>query len=83
MNTQVKDNKGLLPKSKYIFHFSLMLDGRDILHHGAFESDGLDVVRDSKPPLTEKLESWHAKPADIVCIEIYNNNRDVVFDWTK
>ncbi len=66
-----------------IYHFSVKFDGSEMLFHGEYITMSKDFVIIAKSELTKKLKVWKKQAKDVVSFEVYDNDRNVLFSWSK
>jgi outer membrane lipoprotein-sorting protein len=54
-----------------------------IPHHGEVITANPDFVLACKAELTKKLKFWQKEAVNITSFEIYDNDRNVLFNWGK
>ena len=68
------------------YHFSATFDGCDIAHHGEFETafvNSEDIKEKAKTVMRKRLIDWGFAPDDLICFEVYNDERNIIFEWKK
>jgi len=68
------------------YHYSVMFQNSEIFHHGEFETvftDKDQIVGKARNHLANKLDDFGYTGDDILAIEIYNNEREIIFKWKK
>ena len=68
------------------YHYSVKFKGFALNYHGEFETvftDREQIVSKARKHLSGKLPYFGYKGDDILSIEIYNNEREIIFKWKK
>lgn len=71
------------PKLMKLYHFSVTFEGLKLPHHGQTVTANSDFVLMCKAELTRKLKIWNLKAEDVTSFEIYDNDRNILFNWKK
>lgn len=68
------------------YHYSVKFNGFALNYHGEFETvftDKDQIVAKARKHLSGKLTEFGFTGDDILSIEIYNNEREIIFTWKK
>ena len=68
------------------YHYSVKFKGDELNYHGEFETvftDKEQIVGKARKHLANKLPEFGFTGDDILSIEIYNNEREIIFKWEK
>ena len=68
------------------YHYSVKFQNSEIFHHGEFETVFIkkeQIVSKARNHLANKLDDFGYSANDISSIEIYNNEREIIFKWEK
>jgi hypothetical protein len=66
-----------------IYHFSVVFGDRCVPHHGEVITANPDFVMACKAELTKKLRLWKKEAINVTSFEIYDNDRNILFNWKK
>ena len=69
-----------------VYHYSVKFKGDELNYHGEFETvftDREQIVSKARKHLQGKLPDFCYTGNDILSIEIYNNEREIIFKWKK
>jgi len=68
------------------YHYSVKFNGFALNYHCEFETvftDTEQIVAKARKHLSGKLTEFGFTGDDILLIEIYNNEREIIFTWKK
>lgn len=68
------------------YHYSVKFKGCNLFFHSKFNTvftDKEQIVSKARKHLSEKLPVFKQTGDDILSIEIYDNEREIIFKWEK